>query len=322
MTPIDALCLLAPHIESGATIACPNDATRDAIQAAHPDVTTCLGDALGEGDEAVDVFLLTDGAVATRGISGPVLIASAIERTRPGGLIAILVESACYLASHNKSGGLTAETLEHLVRERGLDLFACYSPGVGAYLGQRPYRGLEDAPIDRTPGLLDAGPFILALARTWQSSEERSRHFFASLPTRLAAASAICLHPEGGRLLGVFDNFKNSWTLPGGVVDKYESPEQGAIRECLEEAGVPVTIQSLGGIFTHSDPERLHFLYLAEPAGEDWETPVTAHPHEIDAVAWLTFAQAEAQLSPNMWAKVRRCLTQPGTTWAYRPDWH
>lgn len=39
-------------------------------------------------------------------------------------------------------------------------------------------------------------------------------------------------------LLIVKANYKNYWTLPGGIVDHDETPKQAAIREVFEEVGI------------------------------------------------------------------------------------
>lgn len=324
MTPSDALPLILPHLSTQATVACMGDGVAEALQTLAPQVQAMTADPSTFNDEAgdanpgqVDAYLLLDGTVADRGITGPVLLAAAINHTRPGGIIAVLVPSKRWHEARGNDRGILAEDLDHALRERGLDVLATYAPGVGAQMAGRPYRGLDDRWIDRTPGLLDAGPWILGIAQTWHTSEERSANFFTSLPQRLAAASAICKHPATGKLLCVFDSFKQHWTLPGGVVDKHESPQEGAIRECLEEAGVEVNSYALGGIFSHSDPDRLHFIYFCEPTGDYSDHPETAHPHEIDAVAWLPLDEARERLAPYMWDKVETCLAHPGQTWPF-----
>lgn len=317
MTPADVIPLALSYLSPTADVLCMNADAADAIGDLAPDITVHVGEPDMMGDHLVDACLLFDGAVATRGVSGPVLLADAIAQTRPGGLILVLVPSRRYHQAQGEDVGLLAEDLDHALRERGLDVLALYAPGVGARLAGRAYHGAPDREVDRTPGLLDAGEWILGVAQTWQTSEERSDNFFASLPKRLAAASAICLHPTSGELLCVFDNFKQQWTLPGGVVDKHESPQEGAVRECREEAGVDVTATGIAGVFSHNDPDRLHFLYFCNAVGEDIDAPVTAHPHEIDEVAWVPLIDAKRVLSPHMWEKVERCMAFPGQTWPY-----
>ncbi|MFJ1581186.1 NUDIX hydrolase [Streptomyces sp. NPDC088182] len=40
-----------------------------------------------------------------------------------------------------------------------------------------------------------------------------------------------------GRVLMVFDRYRQSWELPGGRIEQGESPRQAALRELLEESG-------------------------------------------------------------------------------------
>lgn len=317
MSPSDAIPLALTYLDAAAEIACMDAESASVLRDLVPGMTVHNGEPEALGDVQMDACLLFDGAVATRGVRGPVLLADAIEKTRPGGLILVLVPSRRYCQANGTDGGMLAEDLDHALRERGLDVLAMYAPGVGARLAGRPYQGVEDRDLDRTPGLLDAGEWILGVAQTWRNSEERSDNFFLSLPQRLAAASAVCQHPKTGDLLCVFDSFKQSWTLPGGVVDRHESPQEGAVRECREEAGVEVSATGLAGIFSHQDPDRLHFLYFCEPVGTDIDTPETEHPHEIDAVAWFPMDEAKTRLNPYMWDKVERCMAAPAQTWPY-----
>ncbi len=53
------------------------------------------------------------------------------------------------------------------------------------------------------------------------------------------------------------------WEFPGGRVEEGESPQQAAIRECLEEAGVIVNVMGSYASKTHSyahDTVELHFF--------------------------------------------------------------
>lgn len=317
MTPADIVPLALSYLATSAEILCMDADTANAIGDIAPDMAVHVGEPGTFEGRLMDACLLFDGSVSTRGVSGPVLLANAIAQTRPGGLILALVPSRRFSQAQGNDGGMLAENLDHALRERGLDVLALYAPGVGARMAGRAYQGLKDREVDRTPGLLDAGEWILGVAQTWQTSEERSDNFFASLPQRLAAASAICLHPTSGELLCVFDNFKQQWTLPGGVVDKHESPQEGAVRECREEAGIDVIATTLAGIFSHTDPDRLHFLYFCNTVGPEIDSPVTAHPHEIDEVAWLPLSEAKNRLSAHMWKKVEQCMAFPAQTWPF-----
>ena len=48
--------------------------------------------------------------------------------------------------------------------------------------------------------------------------------------------------------------YKNRWALPGGFVEKGETVEKAAIRECLEETGIRTEVLDLLGVY--SNPRR------------------------------------------------------------------
>ena len=47
---------------------------------------------------------------------------------------------------------------------------------------------------------------------------------------------------SGERFLMVFNRKRNGWEMPGGSIEKGESPEEAAEREFLEEAGYGIDI--------------------------------------------------------------------------------
>jgi 8-oxo-dGTP pyrophosphatase MutT (NUDIX family) len=218
-------------------------------------------------------------------------------------------------ATGSPEAALTAAELVHRLEERGVGVELVAAPGATARLAGRPWAGAADLASDRTPGLLDAGPVVLAAGRTPRTAEERSARFFASIPRRVLAASALCRRGDG-RLLVVFDLFRGAWTLPGGLVDVGESPLQAAVRESREEGGLVVAAGQLLGVFSHRHPDRLHLLYAAAPADDPVpDDPTPLHPHEIGEVRWVGAAEADALLDPGMRRKLHACLEQPGRTW-------
>ncbi|MFF4693458.1 NUDIX domain-containing protein [Streptomyces sp. NPDC001307] len=56
-------------------------------------------------------------------------------------------------------------------------------------------------------------------------------------PTDAPMPAALVALWHAGRVLMVFDRFRQSWELPGGMIESEETPRQAATRELLEETG-------------------------------------------------------------------------------------
>lgn len=70
-------------------------------------------------------------------------------------------------------------------------------------------------------------------------SFKSSKDFYDSIPGKKCGAGVLFLDKEGKVLL-VKPSYKEGWTLPGGVVEKNESPQWGAVREVSEEIGLSI----------------------------------------------------------------------------------
>lgn len=60
------------------------------------------------------------------------------------------------------------------------------------------------------------------------------------------------------------------WTLPAGFMEVGESPQDGAARETLEEAGVNVRMGELFALVNASYARQLHLFYLAAMPSEHY----------------------------------------------------
>lgn len=77
--------------------------------------------------------------------------------------------------------------------------------------------------------------------------------FIFYLDPKLAAGALI--ESEGGILLlrRAIEPRYGMWVFPGGFVDRGEHPEQAAIREAREEAGIDIALRGLVGVY-HEPP--------------------------------------------------------------------
>lgn len=106
-------------------------------------------------------------------------------------------------------------------------------------------------------------PVTFTDAKTW----------YAGLPTMYGAAAALITDP-GGRVLLVKPNYRDHWSLPGGILDHGEPPHAGCAREVAEETGLTITAGPLLVVdWLPPDRERprpfVFFVFDGGEAGPD-----------------------------------------------------
>lgn len=303
--------VVAELLPPAGSILVPEDATQDLPVEADRVHTGRLWDAPAATYAAA---LLTRDELSRAGDHTEGLIDAAGSALEPGGLLIATVRNRVYASAAgiplDGVRGFSAAEATTLLNQRGFAVELLCAPGAAARL-----RGTADfdPEADRQSGLIDAAPTLLLAARAPRSPEERGRMFNESRPRKIAAAAALCRDPDG-RLLTVYDRFKRSWTIPGGVVDAEEDPAAAAQREAWEEAGIALETGRLLGVFGARWPDRLVFVFDATPL-EVVEHPVPVHEHEIGGVAWRDLDEALTRLAPHVAFQVRTCLDSPGFTW-------
>ena len=112
------------------------------------------------------------------------------------------------------------------------------------------------------------------------------------------AAGGVLWRPsaDGPEVCVVHRPRYDDWSLPKGKLKNGEHPLAAAVREVREETGVrarpqlrlpPVAYELAGGV-----PKTVDFWLMRAGDG-----PVAAHDDEVDALAWLSPAQAAARVS-------------------------
>jgi phosphatase NudJ len=105
---------------------------------------------------------------------------------------------------------------------------------------------------------------------------------------------ALVVVRKGDRFLLVQERKHGQrWYLPAGRAEPGESLADAALRETLEETGVPVRL--LGVLRLEHNPlgreARVRALFLAEPIDD---TPPKSHPDDESLqAAWVTLAQLD-----------------------------
>jgi 8-oxo-dGTP diphosphatase len=106
--------------------------------------------------------------------------------------------------------------------------------------------------------------------------------------SQVAVGAACAVFDQGGRVLLVHHTYgRLNWEVPGGLVEAGEAPDEGALRELIEETGLVGSIVRLSGVYyepVHELGSMLHFVFRV-----DGEPPSVAAPSspEISEVGWF-----------------------------------
>lgn len=117
------------------------------------------------------------------------------------------------------------------------------------------------------------------------------------------AACAVVLF--AGRVLLVRRGIEpaiGKWVIPGGFVERGETVEAAAIRETLEETGLPVRLVSLLNVYSYSGVGIVLVVFVAEPttaaAPEALDETLEASYFELCEIPWdeIAFSSTEDAL--------------------------
>jgi 8-oxo-dGTP diphosphatase len=138
--------------------------------------------------------------------------------------------------------------------------------------------------------------------------------WYASLATMYGSAAALITDTDGpsARVLLVKPNYRDLWSLPGGILEHGEAPHRGCVREVEEELGLSVPAGPLLAVGWNA-PEGLRprpivgFIFdggvLADPG------QIRLQEEELDAWRFTEPGEFEQFLPPFAVSRVRAALT-------------
>ena len=138
--------------------------------------------------------------------------------------------------------------------------------------------------------------------------------WYASLATMYGTAAALITSPSGDVLL-VKPNYREHWSLPGGVLEDGEPPHVGCAREVLEELGLTVALGPLLAVAWIAPEGRrpkpmIAFIFdggvLADPSG------IVLQEAELDEFRFVPPSAVAGHLPPHMAARVDAALRARG----------
>lgn len=134
--------------------------------------------------------------------------------------------------------------------------------------------------------------------------------WYAGLPGVVVAAGALITDPAGSVLV-VKPNYREHWTIPGGICEFGEPPQAGCAREVAEEIGLPLRIGGLLAIdwsqpFGADVRPIMHFLF---DGGEiDKSARIVVQEAELDGYQFTPVADLADYLPSFVLRRVAAAL--------------
>lgn len=136
--------------------------------------------------------------------------------------------------------------------------------------------------------------------------------FQKTLPKKRISAGCLFFDHKG-RLLVINPTYKDTWEIPGGVVEKNESPREAAIRETYEELGLFCQPDRLLCIdFSDENETRtesLQFIFLGPEFTAEMIAAIQLPREELSEYRFLKPKKAIKLLNKKLRRRVRHCLT-------------
>jgi ADP-ribose pyrophosphatase YjhB (NUDIX family) len=122
---------------------------------------------------------------------------------------------------------------------------------------------------------------------------EAADAWYASLAGVVVAAGAL-ITDQHGRVLLVKPNYRDYWSVPGGICEFGEAPQDGCAREVAEELGLRLVVGRLlaidwGQPFGGNERPIMHFLFDGGQLDDD--AGIVVQQAELDGYQFTPAAQ-------------------------------
>jgi 8-oxo-dGTP diphosphatase len=124
--------------------------------------------------------------------------------------------------------------------------------------------------------------------------------------TPRVAAGAL-FFDERARVLLVHPIYKDTWDLPGGYVERGESPASACRREIAEELHLdrtPIRLLSVDWAPRQDEGDKLLFLFDCGPLGSDAER-IELDENELDKWEWVSLDNLERFVVDRIARRIR-----------------
>ncbi len=118
----------------------------------------------------------------------------------------------------------------------------------------------------------------------------------------------LIVHPSGRY------NRNRPYSIPKGLLEKGEQPEEAALRETREETGLACRIVAPLGEIQYRKSRKTVIAYLAEPVDRPPSTELEPGDWEIDRAEFLPADEARRKLHPDQQAFIDRAVVRDPST--------
>ena len=159
------------------------------------------------------------------------------------------------------------------------------------------------------------------MPRITYSAAERDA-WYVGLPGVVVAAGALITDPAG-RVLLVQANYRDHWTVPGGICEPGEPPQAGCRREVAEETGLavgPGPLLAVDWTMPFGDQQRpmMHFIFDGGTVPDG--SGIVLQEEELEAWRLATAQECPGYMDEGSLGRLRAALAgrAAGAT-VYRP---
>jgi 8-oxo-dGTP diphosphatase len=137
----------------------------------------------------------------------------------------------------------------------------------------------------------------------FEGLHRRSLRLLRRVPTRLLervvrlrspsyTLGTACRVEHDDRVLLVRTAYRRNWSLPGGLLDRRETPAEGLRREMREEVGIDIELCGEPVVIVDLGSQLVEFFYRGRLASGVRPEDVAVGSAEIEEVGWFTRAEA------------------------------
>ena len=138
-----------------------------------------------------------------------------------------------------------------------------------------------------------------------------SKEFYESLPKKRMGCGCLILN-EAQEILLLKPTYKDSWEIPGGIVEEDESPRQCCKREVLEELSLKIELTHL--LLVDYNPgdenktESLMFVFGVVPFSASKIQSIFLNENEHSEYAFFKVSQLPEEMTESLRRRVSRAL--------------